>query len=236
MMRKVHLAALPLLAAVIGSCSHLEDLGEPADPSIPTGDVARDAGDAGDATDVRDAGDAGDAGDADAGDADAGDGRVPDVVKDSGPDDYLEPGSYVASNVRAIGADGCKLDLVDYFNTTPIALMNTGTFLALGTVIRNDADLTFVPTGGYSFGSGTYTTMRTATLSLDTRVTFLDDNCSYRLVRTSVVVYRRPNAVSVTVTNSESEYSTLCSPTLYPTSGCTSQVAFDLTKAVDAGR
>lgn len=170
--------------------------------------------------------DTGDAGDA---------GRI---TTDGGTDagrGVLQSGTYLTSNLRTIDAgDGCDLDLEGsiaedggVFSTHE--LQNTGLVLNLGRRYANETTFSWDPPG-YTLGSGNYTSETTASLTLDTQQTFKDDSCSHKLVRKSEVTYTGVNKVSVIFTHTESNFNAQCNAQLYPTTGCTSHYAFDLTK------
>jgi hypothetical protein len=137
----------------------------------------------------------------------------------------LQSGTYVGSNSQEV-SDGCGIGLS--FNSAQIPLDNTGTTLSLGTLYSSTTDPAWSPSA-YSLGTGDWTSATDATLNVSTHVTITEGSvtCEYDLERVSQVHYTGINAVSVSLTHTESNHTEGCGELPSP---CTSEYTFDLSR------
>ena len=141
----------------------------------------------------------------------------------------LRNGTYEFSNVNP-QSDGCELDLEDTDpKPKPLELRNTGTQFSLGKLYTPTTPETKFTPGGYSFGSGGYSTPTTANLSVNAHVDFDGDTCEWDMMRTTSITYTGVDKISVDLT----EVRTNITPACQLGTACSSKYTFDLIRIGD---
>jgi len=150
------------------------------------------------------------------------------------PEYELQTGQYTLSNL-VIATNDCMLQIGPTADADPNAVqvmqvVYEASQLSVGTVQDERSTPAWSPSS-HAFGTGSFATGTTATLTLTTHATWADDTsfagCGYDIERSTEVVLTGNNALSVAVTHREYNNNSQCDISIFPP-GCMSTWSFDL--------